>query len=255
VFERFTDRSRRVLVLAQEEARLLGHGHFGTEHLLLGLLREGEGVAAKALDALEIDLHAIRDKVEEVAGQGTSSATGSTPFTPRARKALELSMREAKHLGHDYIGTEHLLLGLVREGEGLGAQVLILLGADLARVRREVMAIVSGRDPSQPDEIGDLSPWPRARGSRADETRPEAESALYGGPRCPSCRALLEGRVVYRVLSVPPGDESPPGRSIDVIFVYCLTCGSVVAHAPDDPSTVDDAVTGADGDAGPAGLP
>src|SRR6204780_1755910 len=144
VFERFTDRARRVLVLAQEEARLLNHSFIGTEHILLGLIHEGEGVAAKALESLGITLEKVRDKVEETIGPAGLSTTGSPPFTPRAKKVLELSLREALQLGHNYIGTEHMLLGLVREGEGVAAQGLVSLGADLARVRQQVIQLLSG---------------------------------------------------------------------------------------------------------------
>ncbi len=144
VFERFTDRARRVVVLAQEEARLLNHSYIGTEHILLGLIHEGEGVAAKALEALNISLEAVRAQVEEIIGQGGSSPSGHIPFTPRAKKVLELSLREALQLGHNYIGTEHILLGLIREGEGVAAQVLVKLGADLSRVRQQVIQLLSG---------------------------------------------------------------------------------------------------------------
>ncbi|MDA8196776.1 MAG: ATP-dependent Clp protease ATP-binding subunit [Actinomycetota bacterium] len=144
MFERFTDRARRVLVLAQEEARLLNHNFIGTEHILLGLIHEGEGVAAKALESLGISLEAVREKVDELIGPATTPAAGSPPFTPRAKKVLELSLREALQLGHNYIGTEHMLLGLVREGEGVAARVLISLGADLSRVRQQVIQILSG---------------------------------------------------------------------------------------------------------------
>ena len=144
MFERFTDRARRVLVLAQEEARLLNHSFIGTEHILLGLIHEGEGVAAKALEALGITLEAVREKVEETIGMSGNPPSGSPPFTPRAKKVLELSLREALQLGHSYIGTEHMLLGLVREGEGVAAQVLISLGGDLAAVRKQVIDMMSG---------------------------------------------------------------------------------------------------------------
>ncbi len=139
MFERFTDRARRVLVLAQEEAGLLNHGFIGTEHILLGLVAEGDGLAAKALESLDISLDAVRERVREIIGPSRSSAPDSRPFTPRAKKALELSLREALQLGHNYIGTEHLLLGVVREGNGVGAQVLLSLGADLNRVRAAVL--------------------------------------------------------------------------------------------------------------------
>ncbi|MEY4080628.1 MAG: hypothetical protein RL430_1058 [Actinomycetota bacterium] len=144
MFERFTDRARRVVVLAQEEARLLNHSYIGTEHILLGLIHEGEGVAAKALDSLSISLDAVRAQVEEIIGQGGSSPSGHIPFTPRAKKVLELSLREALQLGHNYIGTEHILLGLLREGEGVATQVLQKLGADLGRVRQQVIQLLSG---------------------------------------------------------------------------------------------------------------
>jgi ATP-dependent Clp protease ATP-binding subunit ClpA len=143
MFERFTDRARRVVVLAQEEARLLNHNYIGTEHLLLGLIHEGEGVAAMVLESLGISLEAVRAQVEEIIGQGQSAPTGHIPFTPRAKKVLELSLREATQLGHNYIGTEHILLGLIREGEGVAAQVLVKLGADLSRVRQQVIQVLS----------------------------------------------------------------------------------------------------------------
>ncbi len=144
MFERFTDRARRVVVLAQEEARLLNHNYIGTEHILLGLIHEGEGVAAKALESLGISLEAVRQQVEDIIGQGQSAPTGHIPFTPRAQTVLELSLREALQLGHNYIGTEHILLGLIREGEGVAAQVLQKLGADLNRVRQQVIQLLSG---------------------------------------------------------------------------------------------------------------
>jgi ATP-dependent Clp protease ATP-binding subunit ClpC len=144
MFERFTDRARRVVVLAQEEARMLNHNYIGTEHILLGLIHEGEGVAAKALESLGISLEAVRQQVEEIIGQGQAAPTGHIPFTPRAKKVLELSLREALQLGHNYIGTEHILLGLIREGEGVAAQVLQKLGADLNRVRQQVIQLLSG---------------------------------------------------------------------------------------------------------------
>ncbi len=149
MFERFTDRARRVVVLAQEEARLLNHNYIGTEHILLGLIHEGEGVAAKALESLGISLEAVRQQVEEIIGQGGSSPSGHIPFTPRAKKVLELSLREALQLGHNYIGTEHILLGLIREGEGVAAQVLVKLGADLSRVRQQVIQLLSGYSSSR----------------------------------------------------------------------------------------------------------
>jgi ATP-dependent Clp protease ATP-binding subunit ClpC len=155
MFEKFTDRARRVLVLAQEEARMLNHNYIGSEHILLGLIHEGEGVAAKALESLGISLDAVRQQVEEIIGQGQQAPSGHIPFTPRAKKVLELGLRESLQLGHNHIGTEHILLGLLREGEGVAAQVMVRLGADLNRVRREVIRLVSG-DVSD-EGIGDLA--------------------------------------------------------------------------------------------------
>jgi ATP-dependent Clp protease ATP-binding subunit ClpA len=143
VFERFTDRARYVVVLAQEEARWLNHNYIGTEHILLGLIHEADGVAAKALESLSISLEAVRRQVEEIVGQGEAAPTGHIPFTSRAKKVLEQSFREALQLGHSYIGTEHLLLGLIREGQGVAAQVLQELGADLDRVRQAVIQQLS----------------------------------------------------------------------------------------------------------------
>src|SRR5438105_213091 len=154
MFERFTDRARRVVVLAQEEARMLNHNYIGTEHILLGLIHEGEGVAAKALESLGISLEAVRQQVEEIIGQGQQAPSGHIPFTPRAKKVLELSLREALQLGHNYIGTEHILLGLIREGEGVAAQVLVKLGADLNRVRQQVIQLLSGYQGKEPAASG-----------------------------------------------------------------------------------------------------
>src|SRR6201985_3820111 len=154
MFERFTDRARRVVVLAQEEARMLNHNYIGTEHILLGLIHEGEGVAAKALESLGISLEAVRQQVEEIIGQGQQAPSGHIPFTPRAKKVLELSLREALQLGHNYIGTEHILLGLIREGDGVAAQVLVKLGADLTRVRQQVIQLLHGYQGKEPASAG-----------------------------------------------------------------------------------------------------
>jgi ATP-dependent Clp protease ATP-binding subunit ClpA len=143
MFERFTDGSRRVVVLAQEEARMLNHNYIGTEHILLGLIREGDGVAARALESLGISLDAVRQQVEEIIGRGQQAPSGHIPFTPRAKKVLELSLRESLQLGHGYIGTEHILLGLIREGDGVAPQVLVRLGADLNRVRQQVLQLLA----------------------------------------------------------------------------------------------------------------
>jgi ATP-dependent Clp protease ATP-binding subunit ClpC len=158
MFERFTDGARRVVVLAQDEARMLDHNYIGTEHILLGLIHEGDGVAAKALTALGIGLEATRQQVESIIGRGQVAPKGHIPFTPRAKKVLELSLREALQLGHDYIGTEHILLGLIHEGDGVAAQVLAGFGADLNRVRQQVVQLLhgvpgAGFAPGGPDDL------------------------------------------------------------------------------------------------------
>jgi hypothetical protein len=175
MFERFTDRARRVVVLAQEEARLLDHNYIGTEHLLLGLIHEEEGVAAQALTALDISLDAVRAQVEEIIGRGDTTPSGHIPFTPRAKKVLEMGLREALQLGHNYIGTEHILLGLIREGEGVAAQVLVNLGAELSRVRQQVIQLLSGYGGTQPRPATPRMSRPFGRGSGS---RP---------PRCVLC--------------------------------------------------------------------
>ncbi|MEI2766357.1 MAG: ATP-dependent Clp protease ATP-binding subunit [Dermatophilaceae bacterium] len=154
MFERFTDRARRVVVLAQEEARMLNHNYIGTEHILLGLIHEGEGLAAKALENLDISLVAVREQVQEIIGTGQQAPTGHIPFTPRAKKVLEYSLREGLQLGHTYIGTEHILLGLIREGEGVAAQVLVKLGADLNKVRQQVIQLLAGYQSGQGEKAG-----------------------------------------------------------------------------------------------------
>jgi hypothetical protein len=156
MFERFTDRARRVVVLAQEEARHLNHNHIGTEHLLLGLIHEQEGVAAVALTELGISLEGARAQVVEIVGQGDEAPTSHIPFTPRAKKVLELSLREALQFGHNYIGTEHILLGLIREGEGVAAQVLTSQGAGLDRVRRQVVQVLAASTGSAERVVGDV---------------------------------------------------------------------------------------------------
>ncbi|MDG1367132.1 MAG: ATP-dependent Clp protease ATP-binding subunit [Acidimicrobiales bacterium] len=178
MFERFTDRARRVVVLAQEEARLLNHNYIGTEHILLGLIHEGEGVAAKALESLGISLEAVRNQVEEIIGQGGSSPSGHIPFTPRAKKVLELSLREALQLGHNYIGTEHILLGLIREGEGVAAQVLVKLGADLSRVRQQVIQLLSGYSGSGGDGGPGSGSGEKASATAGGSTAGDASGSL-----------------------------------------------------------------------------
>ena len=168
MFERFTDRARRVIVLAQEEARDLKHNYLGTEHFLLGLIKEGEGVAAKALESLGITFDDVRAQVIEMIGEGQEAPSGHIPFTPRAKKVIEYAMREGLQLGHSYIGTEHLLLGLCREQDGVAAQVLIKLGADLPRVRNQVMQLLSGYQGGK-EAVG-VGTGPQREGQRAGST-------------------------------------------------------------------------------------
>jgi hypothetical protein len=161
MFERFTDRARRVVVLAQEEARLLDHNYIGTEHILLGLIQEGEGVAARALQSLDISLDTVREEVTAVIGRGTDKPSQHIPFTPRAKKVLELSLREALKLGHNYIGTEHILLGLIREGQGVAAQILTKLGSSLDRVRQAVVVMLADAPgPVAPEQVARVSQPP-----------------------------------------------------------------------------------------------
>jgi len=177
MFERFTDRARRVVVLAQEEARMLNHNYIGTEHILLGLIHEGEGVAAKALESLGISLEAVRQQVEEIIGQGQQAPSGHIPFTPRAKKVLELSLREALQLGHNYIGTEHILLGLIREGEGVAAQVLVRLGADLNRVRQQVIQLLHGYHGAELEASG-AGAWPRQAARAERRLLPQLQARI-----------------------------------------------------------------------------
>ncbi len=205
MFERFTDRARRVVVLAQEEARMLNHNHIGTEHILLGLIHEGNGVGAKALESLGISLEAARHRIEELVGQGGSAPIGHIPFTPRAKKVLELSLREALELGHNYIGTEHILLGLIRVGDGVAAQVLDELGADASRLRQEVIHLLSGEVEGVPEGVTENAPEPAPQ------------------PRCPRCRRLLTETAAYRSLEVAPEEKGEP-RTVRVMF--CRRCGT-----------------------------
>lgn len=178
MFERFTDRARATVVHSQEEARLLHHNYIGTEHLLLGLIREGEGVAARALEELGVSLEGVREQVEQIIGQGEQAPAGHIPFTPRAKKVLELSLREALQLKHNYIGTEHILLGLIREGEGVAAQVLIRLGADLDRVRRQVTRMLGNMKEGGSPQV----PPSRRRTPAAEQVVAAAEQLAGGAP-------------------------------------------------------------------------
>jgi ATP-dependent Clp protease ATP-binding subunit ClpC len=210
VFERFTDRARSVLRLAQEEARLLNHSFVGTEHLLLGLIHEGEGVGAMALESLGVDLEATRERVRETITTPLDSETGSSPFTPRAKKALEMALRESLQLGHSYIGTEHLLLGLCREGEGVAIQVLQSFGVYPPQVRQEVTGLLSG--------------YREGIGFSVQRTSESSFSASDPrGPRCPGCKAHLVEEVHYRTMTIPPTTPGLPSLSVEVVF--CGQCG------------------------------
>jgi ATP-dependent Clp protease ATP-binding subunit ClpA len=201
VFERFTDRARRAVVLAQEEARLLNHNYLGTEHILLGLIREGDGIAARALVQLGISLDAVRAEVERIIGQGGGEVpAGHIPFTPRAKQVLELALREALQLGHNYIGTEHILLGLLREGEGVASQVLVRLGADLSRVRQQVIQMLSGYGIAEPNPAN-----PSGITAPTDDPRPtsyEAAALLRRWPEGPLFRDLLQAGEDMRALTL-----------------------------------------------------
>jgi ATP-dependent Clp protease ATP-binding subunit ClpC len=224
VFERFTDRARRSVVFAQEEARMLNHNYIGTEHILLGLLREEEGVAAKALTNLGVSLEAVRRDVGEIVGRGSEVARGHIPFTPRAKKVLELSLREALQLGHNYIGTEHILLGLIREGEGVAAQVLQKLGAGLNQVRRTVVELLSGSGAGA--EV-------RKAGSEAEmaeltsEMVSPSEPLLDDAPTCPNCFGALDETLAIRTL-----ETSAEGEPFSVKIAYCTRCGVALGAAP-----------------------
>jgi len=198
MFERFTEKARRVIVYAQEEARMLNQNYIGTEHLLLGLIREQDGIAAKALESLNISLEDVHSQVEELIGRGTFVPTGHIPFTPRAKKVLELSLREALQLGHNYIGTEHILLGLIREGEGVAAQVLLNLGADLEKVRSAVIQLLSGHYGKQAE-----SGEERRGGSGAllDEFGRNLTRAAKDGKLDPVIGRSLEIERVMQILS------------------------------------------------------
>jgi ATP-dependent Clp protease ATP-binding subunit ClpA len=218
VFERFTDRARRVVVLAQEEARILQHSYIGTEHILLGLIHEGDGVAAKVLESLGISLEMVRQQVEEIIGQGQSLPSGHIPFTPRAKKVMELSLREALQLSHNYIGTEHILLGIIREGEGVASQVLQRFEADLNTVRGRVLETLSSSVGAEPGAE-------RRRGEWVETTRPEAvgKPVEHDEPRCPRCRALLAESARWSVIDVP-AHEGEGTRAVP--FAFCRRCGT-----------------------------
>jgi ATP-dependent Clp protease ATP-binding subunit ClpC len=219
VFERFTDRARTVLVLAQEEARLLAHSFIGTEHILLGVIREGDGVGAEALRSLGVSYEVVREKVVEIIGMAGTAPSSSPPFTPRAKKVMELSLREALQLNHSYIGTEHILLGLAREGEGVAARVLVDLGADLLRVRQAVNEIMTGRPITRPVAIVQV---------------PEQAAEVLQDPLCTGCGGLLIDAARFRTVTVRSDEENADPISVHV--VYCGRCGTTLHMVgQDDP--------------------
>jgi ATP-dependent Clp protease ATP-binding subunit ClpC len=226
VFERFTDRARHVVVYAQEEARMLNHDYIGTEHILLGLIREGEGVAARALESMNISLGAARTRVQEIIGQGSEPPTGHIPFTPRGKKVLELALREALQMGHNYIGTEHILLGLIREGEGVGAQVLQELGAGLDRVRQTVIQLLSGYTAGEAAAGGEVSVSESAY--RPVEPLPRSEWKPEDAPTCSHCGAALTETLAVKDLDIATGGGEP----VTVRVAYCSRCGSALGVRP-----------------------
>jgi ATP-dependent Clp protease ATP-binding subunit ClpC len=220
VFERFTDRARRTVVFAQEEARMLNHNYIGTEHILLGLLRVEDGLAAKALTSLGVSVETVRRDVGEIVGRGQQFPKGHVPFTPRAKKVLELSLREALQLGHNYIGTEHILLGLIREGEGVAAQVLQKLGADLNRVRGTVVQLLPGYTAETEAAGGE------AVGVFTDVS-PTSDPLGDDAPTCPNCFGALDETLAVRVLETTAEDEP-----LSVRIAYCSRCGVALGLVP-----------------------
>jgi ATP-dependent Clp protease ATP-binding subunit ClpC len=214
VFERFTDRARRSVVLAQAEARMLNHNYIGTEHLLLGLVSAGEGVAFEALKTLGVSTTDVRAQVRLIVGEGQAAPTGHIPFTPRAKKVLELALREALQLGHNYIGTEHILLGLIREGEGVAAQVLETLGADLGRARQTVMQLLSGWT-----EVAEASGGEET-GAYVEVTASPVEAIVDDAPTCPNCFGALDETLAVKVLETTAESET-----LSVKIAYCTRCG------------------------------
>jgi ATP-dependent Clp protease ATP-binding subunit ClpC len=215
MFERFTDRARRVLVLAQEEARLQNHSFIGTEHILLGLIHEEEGIGAQALRRCGITIETARSAVAETIGVAGGPPSGSPPFTPRAKKVLELALREALQLGHSYIGTEHLLLGVIREGEGVAATIIQDLGAELDQLRQEVMALLAGSTEDLGVDLG-------------EEGEARTPAAHADPPRCPRCRAGLSEESRYKVVAVPADEAESDGGVLSVTVIYCNKCGTAL---------------------------
>jgi ATP-dependent Clp protease ATP-binding subunit ClpC len=217
LFERFEDAARKVVVFAQDEARLLNHNYIGTEHLLLGLLAEGKGAAAQTLAALRIELPAVRARVEQIIGRGPQPVAGHLPFTPRAKKVLELAMREAMHPEARPIGTEHILLGLVREGEGVAMQILQEYGLTDGQIRSVILRVLDG---TRAEEA-----------SRQVLAPSEAGPSWVAGPSCSWCSRPLEDTLMYRTLSVPGAEaEAEP---IPLVVLFCRACGGLVRTSQD----------------------
>jgi len=213
MFERFTDRARRVVVLAQEESRLLSHDYIGTEHLLLGLLAEQEGVAARALESLNVTLEAAREQVIEIIGPGQPQLSGHIPFTPRAKKILELSLREALNLGSEVIDTEHLLLGLIDEGDGVGAQILQRLGTTAQDVRETVTRLVNSE--LEAGVIG--APWASRPGPRAVSVARQVRLPADALAEVKDLLASIDRRLsaIERHLGIDAGREEPPAGAAE----------------------------------------
>jgi len=232
MFERFTDEARSVLSLAQEEARLLNHGFIGTEHILLGLVREeGEGNSS-VLMSFGISLESVRSKVQETIGSGAPSDNRSPPFTPRAKKVLELSLREALALGHHHIGPEHILLGLLREGEGVAVQVLGDLDVDLVPVRQRAIQALS--ESAAEEQAGTSAPDAPVASDLLRRRR--SAVAASPRPRCPQCRANLVDGARFRTIAVPPDALEGDRVTIEIYVVYCSRCGASLHMFTRNPS-------------------
>jgi ATP-dependent Clp protease ATP-binding subunit ClpC len=209
MFERFTEKARRVVVLAQEEARLLNHNYIGTEHILLGLLRETEGVAAEALESLGFTLEAVRERVGQKVGRGARRPSGHIPFTPRAKKVLELSLREALQLDHNYIGTEHILLGLIREGEGAAAQIMTDVAGDLGRVRERVEEMLPPGQAGQAGRAGQAAGPGPGRAEAAFTARSWRKDFRDAVSSIEARLDAIERHLGLHGAAEPPGDDSP----------------------------------------------
>jgi ATP-dependent Clp protease ATP-binding subunit ClpC len=224
VFERFTDRARKAVVLAQEEARMLDHTYIGTEHLLLGLLQEGEGVAARALEQLGVSLEQVRRDITAIVGRGPGGPVGHIPFTPKAKKVMELSLREAIGLGHNYIGTEHILLALIRQGDGVAADVLRKNGLSLERTRDTVVELLSGYLPIAVGTEAEAEPPTDFEApQQAREPNEKVDTEMF--PTCPSCFAPLGEWLRTRAI-----DAEGDGPSVTI--AYCGRCGVAIGTAP-----------------------